>query len=129
FLSVKFAPSPRTNLFLIKHRPFSYTYLLTWRTGFDFFVKYNHTLMLNTIVTPPVSQLLFFYKFTCILLIRYILKKRVANKSPFFLINTSSIKSLNNSEHFPHWKPRENYPNRLASHMVKRAILLEFEEY
>ncbi|RNA33272.1 hypothetical protein BpHYR1_014934 [Brachionus plicatilis] len=28
--------------FLIKHRPFSYTYLLTWRTGFDIFVKYNH---------------------------------------------------------------------------------------
>ncbi|RNA25943.1 hypothetical protein BpHYR1_037852 [Brachionus plicatilis] len=24
------------------HRPFSYTYIFTWRTGFDFFVNYNH---------------------------------------------------------------------------------------
>ncbi|RNA25905.1 hypothetical protein BpHYR1_013159 [Brachionus plicatilis] len=28
---------------LIPHRPFSYAYLLTWRTGFDYLVKYNHT--------------------------------------------------------------------------------------
>ncbi|RNA12422.1 peripheral-type benzodiazepine receptor-associated 1-like [Brachionus plicatilis] len=29
------------------HLPFSYTYLLTWRSAFDFFVKYNHVKFLK----------------------------------------------------------------------------------
>ncbi|RNA32735.1 hypothetical protein BpHYR1_013868 [Brachionus plicatilis] len=34
------------------HRPFSYTYLLTCRTAFDFFVKYNHSGLFKV---PPQS--------------------------------------------------------------------------
>ncbi|RNA35873.1 hypothetical protein BpHYR1_018615 [Brachionus plicatilis] len=37
---------------LVAHRPSSNTYLLTWRTGFDYFVKYNHVKFLKILDVP-----------------------------------------------------------------------------